>query len=495
MSDQYNFDMQEIMQNQAVINLGMVGHVATGKTTITQYMTGVTTTKHSSEKTQNKTIRLGYANFKIWKCKRCNSYESTGSGIFNLGCDCNINQEKVLITHISVVDCPGHNMLMSTMLNGSSVMDYTLLVESATNKDCPAPQTAEHFQATKIAGIPNAMILMNKIDIVKREKIENKIDLLETYVRKETGYLDTSKNISPVVPVSATFGTNLDVVCEYLSHLKVPESRNLNGVFEMLVIRSFDINKPGTSTIDSDIQSKSKTTGGTDVRKIKGGVIGGSIARGNLKLSDKLVILPGKCQRLTKDDKAKLSKELKSDIEADFSYTPIRTTVKSIQSEKNDMKIAIAGGLLAVQVTIDPAHTRNDGLTGSIVVKESDYLAELEKKSNCYKVYDKVIIKMDNFINKLSDSKIKSRLQKDTMLKINVNSNTIKAMVLKYSKTKKELRLYLVKPIPITVLNNHVTVMLDTSNQNNIENNGDDDLNTSVLGVGRIIDGVEAIKI
>ena len=60
-------DIDEIMQNQAVINVGLVGHVANGKTSVTEYMTGIKTNKHSAEKKQNKTIRLGYANFKIWK--------------------------------------------------------------------------------------------------------------------------------------------------------------------------------------------------------------------------------------------------------------------------------------------------------------------------------------------------------------------------------------------------------------------------------------------
>lgn len=482
-SQSTQLDMHEIMQNQAVINLGMVGHVANGKTTVTGYMTGITTTKYSSEKTQNKTIRLGYANFKIWRCPRCNEYESTGSGKFEMQCDCQENQAKTLITHISVVDCPGHNMLMSTMLNGSSVMDYTLLVESATNRDCPAPQTAEHFQATKIAGIPNAMILMNKIDIAKRGKIETKIDELEEYVRNETGYTDRARKISPIVPISATFGTNLDVVCEYLSNLKIPESRDSDGIFEMLIIRSFDVNKPGSS----DGKKSSKSSSGTDVRKIKGGVIGGSIMRGNLQISDKLIVLPGRSQRLSKDDKTRL------DIEADFSYSPIRCTARSIQSEKNDIKMAIAGGLLAIQVSIDPSHTRNDGLTGSIVLKESDYLKAMESDPDTYRVFDKIIVKMESFMSNISSSKIKSKLAKDTVISINVNSNTIKAMVLKYSKKSKELRLFLVRPIPITILNDYVTIMLDTSKASTVSD--DEDLNTSVLGAGRIIDGIEAYKL
>jgi translation initiation factor 2 subunit 3 len=483
-------DMEDIMQNQAVINLGMVGHVANGKTTVTGYVTGVTTNKYASEKKQNKTIRLGYANFKVWCCQRCNAYESTGSASFVVSCDCQMGQQKKLITHISIVDCPGHNMLMSTMLNGSSVMDYTLLVESVTNKECPAPQTAEHFRATKIAGIPNAMILMNKIDIAKRSKIEAKMDSLENYVREETGCTN-GERISPMIPVSATFGTNLDVVCEYLTKLQVPHTRDSNGIFEMLVIRSFDVNRPGAAT-DLTAKAKKKNNGGTDVRKIKGGVIGGSIMRGKLHVGDQLVVLPGRTQRLSKDEKAS------HETEADFSYTPIRCVAKSIQSEKNDMQMAIAGGLLGIQTSVDPAYTRNDGMTGSIVLKEADYLAALDDNSCEYKVYDKIVVKMESFM--INEKRVQSKLPKDSVIKVNVNSNTIKAMVLKYSKRSKELRLFLVRPIPITILNDYVTIMLDSSTSNVRSVTGDnaditDDLDTSVLGAGRIVDGIEAFKV
>lgn len=480
-----NQDMQELideaMQNQAILNVGAIGHVANGKTTVTGYLTGITTTKHSSEKTQNKTIRLGYANVKIWRCARCNSYDATGSGVFQNACDCETNQSRELKTHISIVDCPGHNMLISTMLNGSSVMDYTMLVESATNKDCPAPQTAEHFRATKIAGIPNAMILMNKIDIVKRNRIEAKIAKLCEYVRQETGISET-ESISPIVPVSATFGTNLDVVCEYLSKLPIPVDRDIHGTFEMLVIRSFDVNRPGTGATGK---------GGTDVRQIKGGVIGGTVMRGRLNIDDMVVILPGRYARLTADQK-KLH-----NTEADFNYSPIRCSVKSIQSEKNNMKMAIPGGLLAVQVTIDPAHTRNDGLTGSVVTHYDSYV----QNRDSYRVYDKIVIRMESFM--IHKVKVKAKLPKNAVIKVNVNSNTIKAMVLNYSKTTEELRLFLVRPIPITDLNDYVTVMFDNSTSNvqsaenaqNAQNSNsvDDNIDTSVLGAGRIIDGIEAL--
>lgn len=481
------YNMDDIMQNQAVINIGMIGHVANGKTTITEFLTGITTTKHSSEKIQNKTIRLGYANVKIWRCIRCNAYEATGSDKFSTKCDCRMSQSKNLIMHFSIVDCPGHDVLVSTMLNGSSVMDYTILVESVENKDCPAPQTAEHFRATQIAGIPNAMIIMNKIDVQKRSKIVDRIAKLENYIREETGYTNNTNTIrndrlqpiSPIVPISATFGTNMDVVCEYLSKLSIPATRDLNGVFEMLIIRSFDVNRPGISNSKKK-ENDNDVVGGTDVRKIKGGVIGGSIARGKLALSDKLIILPGIHRRLSKEEKDSLA------TDADYGYTPILCTVKTIQSEKNDIKFAVAGGLMAIQVSIDPSHARNDGLSGSIVLKEIDYLSAIKQKNMEYRVYDKIIVKMESFMNEVS--KIKAIFAENTVIKINVNSNTIKAMVLKYSKNSQELRLILVKPIPITSLNGYVTVMFDKTIQKN------DPINTtSVIGAGRIIDGVEAV--
>jgi len=485
--------MTQQMSHQPTLNIGMVGHVANGKTSLTDCLTGIKTNKHSAEKKQNKTIRLGYANFKIWRCAMCNTYETSSSAVFNLKCDCEPNAEKTLVKHISIVDCPGHNTLMSTMLNGSSVMDYTILVESATNTECPAPQTAEHFRATKIAGIPNAMILMNKIDIVKRADIETRMDLLESYVRRETiGDTDTAENISPMVPVSASFGTNLDVVAEYLSKLREPADRDPNDTFEMLAIRSFDINKPGiTHSVSELTPSTGDATAVTnymprnpdtidknddevcDVRYIKGGVIGGSIMRGTLCVGDSLIVLPGICKRLTADAKA-LHK-----TEADFSYTPIRCTAKSIRSESNNLDKAIAGGLLAVQVSIDPSFTRNDGLTGAIIIKEADY----DSNRTEYRVYDKIVIKMESIIAPNIDAVLSNK----SIIRTNINSNTIKAMVLKYSKRSGELRLFLVKPVPITSLNKHITVMMDSVNTSGSAED------CTVLGAGLIIDGIEAL--
>lgn len=79
-----------------------------------------------------------------------------------------------LCRHISFVDCPGHDILMATMLNGAAVMDAALLV-IAGNESCPQPQTSEHLAAVEIMRLRNIIIIQNKVDLVKPEiATENK---------------------------------------------------------------------------------------------------------------------------------------------------------------------------------------------------------------------------------------------------------------------------------------------------------------------------------
>jgi len=71
-----------------------------------------------------------------------------------------------LIRHVSFVDCPGHDILMATMLNGAAVMDAALLL-IAGNETCPQPQTSEHLAAVEIMKLQNIIILQNKVDLIK----------------------------------------------------------------------------------------------------------------------------------------------------------------------------------------------------------------------------------------------------------------------------------------------------------------------------------------
>lgn len=90
--------------------------------------------------------------------------------------------------HVSFVDCPGHDILMATMLNGAAVMDAALLL-IAGNETCPQPQTAEHLAAVEIMKLQNIIILQNKIDLVKEQAALQQVrKILTSFFRRGLGY-------------------------------------------------------------------------------------------------------------------------------------------------------------------------------------------------------------------------------------------------------------------------------------------------------------------
>jgi translation initiation factor 2 subunit 3 len=442
--------LQQIMQKQPIVNVGMIGHVANGKSTIVKCLSSKATQQYSKEKERNITIRLGYANTKIWKCSCCRapaSYSASNSSVMDKNCD-HCGARLALVNHVSIVDCPGHSELTSTMLNGSSVMDYSILVEACNNPDIPALQTAEHLMVTRAANIPTRMIIMNKIDLVNRSFADDQIDKITRYVKHS---LDETVDVPPIVPVSGTFNVNIDVVCQYMSMIQIPKNRTRDALFKMIVIRSFDINKPGSG-----------------LSNLHGGVIGGTIVRGTLNRGDRINIYPGIYKKIPDDEKKKEG--------ADFRYAPISGEVLSIKSDMNELDFAIPGGLLGIQLTIDPAFTRNDLLSGSMVLKKSELFFSDKKKECSVKIYDKIIIRMDKFI--MEEEQVTALFKNTTELMLNVNSNNIDCVVLKYSKKSKELFVFLGKPIAIDNTDNSVTIMSKS-------------IGKEIMGRGIIMDGIE----
>lgn len=122
-----------VIQNQATINIGTIGHVAHGKSTVVKAISGVQTVRFKNELERNITIKLGYANAKVFKCDeptcpRPGNYKSTksdkeqGFPCDRVGCLGRMRLER----HVSFVDCPGHDILMATMLNGAG---FGLLIQ------------------------------------------------------------------------------------------------------------------------------------------------------------------------------------------------------------------------------------------------------------------------------------------------------------------------------------------------------------------------------
>src|SRR3990172_1790462 len=119
-----DLDLKSIMRDQPTLNIGLIGSVSDGKSTIVKRLTSIDTQRHSSEKKSNKTINLGYANAKIFRCPNCpkpGCYQSYPSQIYDPLCQI-CKTTMTLEKHVSFVDVPGHNSLMAAMLNGTCVM-------------------------------------------------------------------------------------------------------------------------------------------------------------------------------------------------------------------------------------------------------------------------------------------------------------------------------------------------------------------------------------
>ena len=129
-------------------------------------------------------------------------------------------------------------ILMATMLNGAAVMDAAMLLV-AGNETCPQPQTSEHLAAVEIMRLQNILILQNKIDLVKEEAALQQQEEIKKFVA------GTVAGEAPIIPISAVLGYNVDIVCEYLcTKIPVPRRDFLSSP-HLIVIRSFDVNKPG----------------------------------------------------------------------------------------------------------------------------------------------------------------------------------------------------------------------------------------------------------
>eukprot|EP00741_Cyanophora_paradoxa_P022043 tig00021433_g21279.t1 len=260
----------EVISRQATINIGTIGHVAHGKSTVVKAISGVQTVRFKNELERNITIKLGYANAKVYKCEnpkhlRPSCFKSFGSGKEDAPV-CEICEKEgrgmhrmKLLRHVSFVDCPGHDILMATMLNGAAVMDAALLL-IAGNESCPQPQTSEHLAAVEIMKLKHIIILQNKIDLVKEAVANAQHKDIQKFIE------GTVAEGAPVIPISAQLRYNIDVICEYIVK-KIPiPTRNFTSPPRLIVIRSFDVNKPGE-----------------EVEDLRGGVAGGSILQGVLK--------------------------------------------------------------------------------------------------------------------------------------------------------------------------------------------------------------------
>ena len=229
------------IENLEMINVGIVGHIDHGKTTLLSKITGKFADTHSEELKRGITIKLGYADI--------------------------ILEKKGKKKYVSFVDCPGHEMLMAIMLSGAALIDAAILVIAAN--EGIKPQTKEHLVALQAKKVDKIIIVQNKIDLVTKEQAQTNFKDIKNFIK------GTIAENAPIIPVSAQQEINIDKIKDILLDVNVI-NKNIKDNPQFIIARSFDINKPGT-----------------EVSELHGGVIAGILKKGILKIGDIIEIKPG----------------------------------------------------------------------------------------------------------------------------------------------------------------------------------------------------------
>lgn len=359
------------LPKQPVINIGLVGHVDHGKTTLTSKLSGKWTDTHSEEVKRGITIRLGYANTTFYKCPSCEGQSAYGVSSKCVHC----GSDAMPLRRISLVDAPGHETLMATMLSGSAIMDYAILLVAA-NEKCPQPQTKEHLMALDIAGIHKIIIVQNKIDLVSEE------EALANYHEIRNFLKGTFADNAPIIPMSAQQGVNVDALIMAIEENFPTPSRDIEKEPLMFIARSFDVNRPGTK-----------------IDNLLGGILGGAIKEGQLKVGDDIEIKPGR--KVEKDNKS--------------IWVPIKTKVMGLRTGEDKIETAAPGGSIAVQTNLDPALVKSDNLSGNILGHPGSLPETMSDIDLIVKLLERVV--------GAEDELVVEPIKKGEALMLNVNSS------------------------------------------------------------------------
>ena len=170
------------------VNIGTIGHVDHGKTTLTAAITVVLAEKGLSEVRDFSSID--------------NAPEEKERGI-------TINTSHVeystALRHYAHVDCPGHADYVKNMVTGAAQMDGAILVVAAT--DGPMPQTREHILLARQVGVPKIVVFMNKVDMVDDPEL---LELVEMEIRELLTFYQFDGDNTPIIQGSALGGLNKD---------------------------------------------------------------------------------------------------------------------------------------------------------------------------------------------------------------------------------------------------------------------------------------------
>ena len=301
---------------QPEVNIGLVGHVDHGKTTLTQALTGEWTDRHSEELKRGISIKLGYADASFYRCP---------NGHYSTQAKCpTCMEEATFLRAVSFVDAPGHETLMATMLSGAALMDGAFLLVAA-NEPCPQPQTREHLYALDIIGVRRVVVVQNKIDLLSDEQA------MENYRQIQAFLKGSPIESAPIVPISANHRVNIDALIETVESAIPTPPRDPTKAPLMYVARSFDINRPGTRPAE-----------------LRGGVLGGSLLQGRLTVGEEIEIRPGLGGTGSQGES-------------------MHTKITALISGGQPLEELRPGGLAAIGTTLDPSLTKSDALNGRLI--------------------------------------------------------------------------------------------------------------------------------
>jgi translation initiation factor 2 subunit 3 len=359
------------------LNIGIVGHIDHGKTTLLYKLSGKWADTHSEELKRGITIKLGYSDALIKK----------KGDTFVVDKD---SKEKPL-RYVTFVDAPGHEMLMATMLSGSAIMDAAILVVAAD--EGIKPQTAEHLIALKAKGIQKVIIVQNKIDLVSKEQAVKNYEEIKEFTK------NTIAENSPIIPISAQQNINTHFILDELMTIETKQ-KNEKEKPVLFIARSFDINKPGAKT-----------------KGLHGVVLGGALKQGTLNVGDEIEIKPGfsyKKQNQT-------------------HYKTLTTKIVSMQKGPYKIETATAGGSLAVETELDPSLGKSDSLSGSLAGKKGELPEISEEIKVKYELFEEVLGAEEH--EKIEDPK------PNELLMLSVNTSITVGQVKKVDKNTLELSL------------------------------------------------------
>jgi len=294
------------------LNVGVVGHIDHGKTTLLSKLSGKFTDTHSEELKRGITIKLGYSEIVIYK----------------EGENYNTEKKGKPVRYISFIDAPGHEMLMATMLSGAAIIDAAILVIAAN--EGIKPQTKEHFMALKAKKIKNILIVQNKIDLVTKEQALKNYKEIKQFVK------GTFAENCQIIPVSAQQEIGISKIFEELCKFEIPvKDEKAEPIF--LVARSFDVNKPGSK-----------------VKELKGGILGGILKKGILRVGDEIEIKPGLIIKKANQQ----------------TYKTLTTKILSLHKGKDSVKEVGPGASISIETCLDSYMTKADSLNGCIISKK-----------------------------------------------------------------------------------------------------------------------------